>query len=323
MSTDHIKSIWIDCDPGHDDAMAIILACYHPDLNLLGISTVAGNQSVEKTTQNAANTLAAIGKPDIQLIKGQSKALFGDLQYCAEIHGNSGLDNLRGEPVFPNVEVPESLEPGILAIFRSISTHFFLTNKKVQFVAVGSLTNLALLITIFPQISEMIEITIMGGAMGIGNTNPVAEFNIENDPEAARIVFESGISLTMVPLEVTHSVLVTNEVLARIGCETEFKIQVQELLSFFTETYKTVFFFDFPPLHDPLAVYFIIAPNQFQGRLMRVDIETNSTLSRGQTVCDYYGRSKKPANCFVTTSVNAEEFWNEMITAIECVKQVV
>ncbi len=316
------KPVWLDCDPGHDDVMAIIMACFHPSLNLLGISTVAGNQSVEKTFQNAANTLAAIGKSDIPLFQGQAKALFGELPFCEEIHGSTGLDNRRGEPVFPNMMVPENSEPGLIFIHKFISEYYKSHDKKVQFVATGSLTNLALLILLYPEICSMIEITLMGGALGIGNTNPVAEFNIENDPEAARIVFESGIPLTMVPLEVTHSVLVTPEITKRIGSDTPFKLQVQELLAFFKETYQKVFFLDSPPLHDPVAVYFLIAQQNFEGRKMRVDIETTSSLSRGQTVCDFYGRSTKTANCFVALSVNVDAFWEDMILCLEKVNAV-
>jgi len=281
------------------------------------VSTVAGNQSVEKTTQNAANILAAIGRSEVTLIKGQPKALFGSMPFCEEIHGHSGLDNLQGKPVFPNVKFNPSSEVGLFSIYKAISECFLSKKKKVQFVATGSLTNLALLITIFPPISEMIEITLMGGALGIGNTNPVAEFNIENDPESAKIVFESRIPIAMVPLEVTHSILVNAEVQERIGRNSPFKIQIQDLLSFFRETYKKVFFFEDPPLHDPVAVFFLIAPEQFQGRNMRVDIETNSILSRGQTICDFYGKSTKPMNCFVALSVHVDAFWNEMVSAIE------
>ena len=317
MKTLNTKPIWLDCDPGHDDVLAIVMACFHPSLHLLGISTVAGNQSVEKTTQNAANTLAAIGKFEIPIYKGQSKAMFSTLPFCEEIHGKSGLDNKNGEPVFPNVTVPGQKEPGLLYMHEIISEFHKTNAKKVQFVATGSLTNLAMLILLFPEISAMIEITIMGGALGIGNTNPVAEFNIENDPEAARIVFESDIPLTMVPLEVTHSLLVTPEITNRIGYESVLKMQIQELLSFFKETYQKVFFFESPPLHDPAAIYFIIAPQNFKGRKMRVDIETVSSLSRGQTVCDFYGRSSKPANCFVALSVNVDAFWDDMLLCLE------
>lgn len=157
----------------------------------------------------------------------------------------------------------------------------------------------------------------MGGAMGIGNTGPVAEFNIENDPEAAHIVFESGVDLTMVPLEVTHTVLADQEVLDRIGTHSPFRKKITDLLLFFSETYKRVFGFDHPPLHDPLAVYFVLNPEAFSCRDMRVDIERSSVLSRGQTVCNYYGRSSGKSNCRVALKVEVAAFWAEMLECLE------
>lgn len=312
--------LWLDCDPGHDDAMAIFLAAFDPKLDLIGISTVAGNQTLEKTSQNAANLLSAIGKADLPLIPGQAKPILGQFPFCEEIHGLSGLDNLNGEPVFPKVpfSMPEAL--GLPQIFDHIQSEFKRRVEKINFVATGSLTNLALLILLFPKIKEMISITMMGGALGIGNTHPVAEFNIENDPEAARIVFESGIDLVLVPLEVTHTVLVKPEILQKIGKGTQFARQVSDLLLFFQETYQRVFQFESPPLHDPLAVYYLIELEMFKGKMIHVDIETQSNLSRGQTICDYFGRTGKSCNAFVCLEVDVEAFWLRMLAAIHSIE---
>jgi inosine-uridine nucleoside N-ribohydrolase len=312
------KILWLDCDPGHDDAMAILLACFHPDLEVLGISTVAGNQSLEKTTRNAANILNALGRNEIPLFAGMARPILGTFPFCEEIHGKSGLDNLEGNPVFPQVELPQTaFSQKLEAVYGLIKVAFMHRNQKINFVATGSLTNLAMLLLLFPDFSSMIEITLMGGALGIGNTHPVAEFNIENDPEAAKIVFESGVPLTMVPLEVTHTVLVRPEVEEKIGSHSPFRKQILDLLSFFKESYQKVFYFQFPPLHDPVAVFYLIDPSCFESRLMRVDIETSFTLGRGQTVCDFYNRSPKNPNCNVALKVDEMAFWKTMLRAID------
>jgi inosine-uridine nucleoside N-ribohydrolase len=311
-----MKHIWLDCDPGHDDAMALILACHHPESRLIGVTTVAGNQSVEKTTRNACAVLAAIGCGQIPVFKGQSSAILKAMPFCAEIHGESGLDGRDGKPLFPLLADEEPEGFWLLNWKESLDKVWMETGEQIELVAIGSLTNVALLLMLFPEVKSRIRITIMGGAMGIGNTGPVAEFNIENDPEAAFIVFESGVELAMVPLEVTHTALATPEVLASIGDNTPFRRRIHEMLLFFRDTYRDVFGFDDPPLHDPLAVLFVLHPEYFQYRKMRVDIERTSELSRGQTVCDVYGRSPRLANCNVALSVDVDRFWKVMLEAV-------
>jgi len=312
-----MKYIWLDCDPGHDDAMAIILACYHPESSLIGISTVAGNQSVDKTTANAMAILSAIGRSDVIVLKGQGSALLNPMPFCAEIHGETGLDGLDGKPIFPHVE--EQKTPGFWLenMKNAIANSYFQTGDPINLVCTGSLTNAALLLTLFPEIKQYIRISLMGGAMGIGNTGPVSEFNIENDPESAHIVFESGVDLTMIPLEVTHTVLVTPEILDTIGNSTEFRKKISELLTFFKESYLNYFGFENPPLHDPLAVFHALSSEAFLSKIMRVDIECASQLSRGQTICDIYDKSKKVKNCTVAMSVNVESFWEVMLEALD------
>ncbi len=311
-----MKHIWLDCDPGHDDAMALILACHHPESRLIGVTTVAGNQSVEKTTRNARAVLAAIGCGQIPVFKGQSSAILKAMPFCAEIHGESGLDGRDGKPLFPLLADEEPEGFWLLNWKESLEKVWKETGEQIELVAIGSLTNVALLLTLFPEVKSGVRITIMGGAMGIGNTGPVAEFNIENDPEAAFIVFESGVELAMVPLEVTHTALATPEILAAIGDSSPFRRKIQEMLLFFRDTYRDVFGFVDPPLHDPLAVLFVLHPDWFQSRKMRVDIERASELSRGQTVCDVYRRSPRLANCNVALSVDVDRFWKSMLEAV-------
>eukprot|EP00798_Chlamydomonas_sp_ICE-L_P012279 gene12279-15426_t len=184
---------------------------------------------------------------------------------------------------------------------------------------------------LYPEVVNMIEITIMGGCIGAGNTGTVAEFNIQIDPEAAKVVFESGVPLAMMPLEVTHTVLVTPGVLTAVGegaaevvhtdvvtatPTSHFRKQIMLLMQFFAETYKRVFDFDHPPLHDPCAVAYIIAPELFKVKHMHVDIETFSSLSAGQTVCDMTGLTGKEKNCHVALSVDVDAFWKLMLAAV-------
>lgn len=308
--------LWLDCDPGHDDVMAIILAAFHPHAQLLGLSTVAGNQSVEKTSANAWALLSALGLQHLPLIPGMGNAIMGPMPFCAEIHGNSGLDGADGKPLFPWKERPAHPEFWLLRWAGLLEETFRKTLVPIEMICTGSLTNLALLITLFPHLKPMLKVSLMGGALGIGNTGPVAEFNIENDPEAAAIVFQSGMEVAMVPLELTHTALVTPEVLRLLGDETPFRRKIRDLLLFFRDTYLRVFGFPDPPLHDPLAVWYALEPENFTGRKMRVEIETRSDLSRGQTVCDFYGRSPKPANVQVCLEANMEQFWKIQLEAV-------
>jgi inosine-uridine nucleoside N-ribohydrolase len=194
--------------------------------------------------------------------------------------------------------------------------------EPVHLVCTGQLTNAALLLTLFPEIkSKLAQVVIMGGGIGIGNTSPAAEFNIECDPEAAKIVFDEaskGLRLVMVPLEVTHTALCTPDILERIIISnTPFTRLITELLLFFRETYKRVFRFEHPPVHDPCAVFYVTRPDLFQVELMRVDIETSSMLCAGRTVCDVYQMSTLTKNVYVATKMDVVTFWDNMISAIE------
>ena len=188
-------------------------------------------------------------------------------------------------------------------------------------VATGALTNVALLFSVYPELAGAVEVVLMGGALGKGNTGPVAEFNIQCDPEAARIVFESGANLTMVPLEATHTALVTPEVRERLlgnpaasgRAPSRFRRLVDELMRFFADTYKEVFDFEDPPLHDPCAVAYAVAPEMFETKDLRVDVECGSELCAGQTVVDWWRQSpEKPINCRVCVKMDVDKFWDAM-----------
>ncbi|KAL4450693.1 hypothetical protein ABPG77_001049 [Micractinium sp. CCAP 211/92] len=323
--------MWLDCDPGHDDAVALILAGHNPAVHLLGVSTVAGNQTVEKVTDNALRVLAAAGLAHVPVVAGAAKPLLRAAPLlCAEIHGESGLDGPLGGPVLP--AAPHAALPGKAPVrmFEAIvAAHARLVaagaaDARVALVATAALTNVALLLALYPEVADMIEVTIMGGCLGVGNTGPVMEFNIQTDPEAARMVFESGVRLTMVPLEVTHTALVTTSVLQRVRTHqpSPFLQLMTDLLMFFSDTYATVFKMKDPPLHDPCAVAWVIAPELFKTELLRVDVETASTLSAGQTVCDIWGQSRLPKNCTVCMEMDVAQFWDLVIAAIHAADAV-
>lgn len=326
---DKRRKVWLDCDPGHDDAFAIMLAGHNPNLELIGISTVHGNQSVKKTTSNALKTLSVSGLTKIKVVPGQSKPLVRPDKVCPEIHGESGLDCSDSFSLLMKKE--ESLHHDQLVSDKKAIIYMYETfsniasqGEKVTLVATGTLTNVALLLTVFPEVKETIEqIVLLGGAMGIGNMSPSAEWNILVDPEAAKIVFEAGVKLVMIPLEVSHTALVTPEIVDRIRkMDTQFSALCIDLLHFFAETYKRVFHFEYPPLHDPLAVAYVINPSIFETVLMRVDIETVSELTSGRTICDIYHMSKLPKNVFVGQKVNVEEFWNLLISSLTLANSV-
>ena len=318
---DSKQPVWLDCDPGHDDAIAIILAGYDPRLRLLGISTVAGNQTIEKVTDNALRVLAAAGLSNIPVVKGQSKPLMRPALHCPQIHGDSGLDGPLGGPILPPPISSPHPGPAAIEMYERIkcwSEKAGNAGTKVQVVATGALSNIALLLMLYPDIVGMIEVVLMGGALGIGNTGPVVEFNIQTDPEAASVVFSSSVTITMIPLEVTHTALVSPEILRRIQSHgpSAFLDLIAELLVFFSKTYEEVFKFPDPPLHDPCAVAFVIAPHIFKSEHLRVDIETCSPLSSGQTVVDIWHQSGREANATVCMSMDVEQFWDLVIPAI-------
>eukprot|EP00898_Chlorokybus_atmophyticus_P004238 jgi/Chlat1/4815/Chrsp31S04863 len=345
------RAVWLDCDPGkggvdtgsccfvccllhklcdmimlrgHDDAMAIILAGHNRALRLLGISTVHGNQSVEKTTVNAQKVLRMAGLDHIP-------------KHCPEIHGITGLDVHNIPPPStssafsssssssPAADAsaggwPQPVRPpvegkAVNVMFEKISRALA---SRVALVCVGSLTNAALLLAVYPEVKDMIEVVLMGGCLGIGNTGPVAEFNMQNDPEAAKMVFESSIPVVMIPLEVTHTALVTPDVIASIlsSSPTPFRKLACQLLMFFADTYFRVFNFRNPPLHDPCAVAYVIQPQLFTTELLRVDIEVHSELSAGQTVCDVWHASPLPPNVKVARVMDVPAFWKVMLAAI-------
>ncbi|MBO0781693.1 MAG: nucleoside hydrolase [Ktedonobacteraceae bacterium] len=304
------QKIILDCDPGHDDAIALLLAARHPALELLAVTTVAGNQSLEKTTRNALKVCALAGIRDIPVARGMERPLVRPPRYAADIHGESGLDG----PQIPETD----LEPVTQHAVDLLIDLLLASDGDIVLVPTGPLTNIAAAIRREPAIVSKIQaISLMGGAMGLGNTTPGAEFNIWCDPEAAAIVFGCGRPITMVPLEVTHQALATGEIIERLRASGRRVAGiVADLLLFFAATYRDVFGFDAPPVHDPCAVAAVIDPTIVEARPMRVEIEMASEWCDGRTVCDVYNTGKREPNARVGYGLDNARFWDLVLETI-------
>lgn len=304
------QRIVLDCDPGHDDAIAILLAAHSPRLKLEAITTVAGNQTVQKTARNALKVCSLAGIRDVPIAAGMDRPLVRAQYVAADIHGESGLDG----PTLPEPDL--ELAP-IHAVDLLIDL-FMRSDDDLTLVATGPLTNVATAMRREPRIVPKIhQIVLMGGAIGLGNTTPAAEFNIYADPEAADVVFTCGRPLTMIGLDVTHQVQATPEVRKRIrALGSPVAKLVDELLEFFASTYLEVFGMPAPPVHDPCTVAHVIDATLLQGKPMRVDIELHGEFTKGRTLCDVYGVTGQPPNAFVGQGIYVDRFWDLLIETL-------
>ena len=294
--------IILDVDPGHDDAVAIMLACGAPEIELLGVTTVAGNVPLEKTTRNALRVLSLIGRPGVPVAAGAAAPLVRPLRTAEDIHGESGLEG----PEIPDASFGPVERSATELIADAVSG----SPEPVTLVPVGPLTNVALFLREPPELKGRIaRISLMGGSIGLGNTTPAAEFNVYVDPEAAREVFNSGLPITMSGLDVTHKADAGPAQRERLRSLGRVGLVAAELLEFFAATYEGVFGFDAPPLHDAVAVAVVLEPALLETRPMRVDVECESELTRGETVCDFYGVTGKPPNAEVGVGLDREGFF--------------
>ncbi|MCU1492638.1 MAG: rihB [Acidimicrobiaceae bacterium] len=304
--------IILDCDPGHDDALAILLAAGHPAIELACITTVAGNQTLAKTTHNACVVASVAGLDDVRVAPGAERPLLRELRTAPSFHGESGLDG------------PATIEPtvrpsDIHAVDLIIET-LMDAPGETTLVATGPLTNVALALCKEPRIAQAAkEIVIMGGAYTRGNTTPAAEFNILVDPEAASIVFGASWRLTMMGLDVTHQALCSEgdqRGIAAIGSDvSEFACG---LLDFFRTAYRDVAGMSDPPIHDACAVAYVADPTLFEVREAAVEVETHGKFTSGMTVVDFSGKGA-PGERFVGTSLRRESFWEMTIDAITAI----
>ena len=297
------KPVILDVDPGHDDAVAIMMACGSPGLDLLAVTTVAGNATLPKTTRNALRVLSLIGRTGVPVAAGASGPLVRDLRTAEDIHGESGMDG---------PEIPEAtFEPDERGAVELVADTLGGASEPVALIPVGPLTNIAALLRRHPELKGKISrVSLMGGSIGLGNTTPAAEFNIYVDPEAAREVFESGLPITMSGLDVTHRAGVGRAERDRLRGLGGIGELVAGSLDFFASTYERSFGFDAPPLHDPVAVAAILEPGVLKTRPMNVQIECESDLTRGETVCDLHGVTGRPPNADVGVELDREAFFD-------------
>ncbi len=301
--------IIMDCDPGHDDAIAIILACASDKIDVRGITTVGGNQTIEKTTNNALRVLRFIDK-DIPVAKGANNPIRRELEIAESVHGDSGLDG----PELPQ-PTQEALE---ISAFELMAQIIEKSDEKITLVPTGPLTNIAIFLLAYPHLKSKIErISLMGGAAIGGNWTAAAEFNILVDPEAADIVFKSGIPITMAGLDVTHKAKVYPEDIAKIKRQGgKVAVLVAELLEFFIRFHRDICGWDFAPLHDPCAIAWLINPDMFTSKKLNVMIDTDGEHTTGCTVTDFYGNNKQEANVDVLLDVDRFQFIDMLIEAV-------
>jgi purine nucleosidase len=296
--------IILDCDPGHDDAVALLLAHGSPQIELAAVTTVYGNQTIDKVTRNALSIASIAGITGVPFARGAHRPLVRTLETAASIHGESGLDG----PVLPEPVI--HLDPRH-AVDLIIDTVMGSEPGTITLVPTGALTNIALAVRKEPRIAERVGgVVLMGGAYAGGNWSATSEFNIVIDPEAAHIVFNEAWPLTMIGLDVTHQALATPEVLASIAAVGTAPARfVGELMEFFAHAYRDAQGFDHPPVHDPCAVAYVIDPSVFTVRKVPLDVELNGTLTLGMTVADFRGPA--PADCTtqVATALDAGRFW--------------
>ncbi|NHN88278.1 nucleoside hydrolase [Acetobacter conturbans] len=284
--------IVIDTDPGQDDALTILLALASPEIELLGVTTVAGNVGVRQATINALKTMELAGRPDVPVHAGAERPLLRPLVNATHVHGRTG---------FEGVDLPDptiEAAPGHAVDFL-IRTVMGNAPGAITICAIGPMTNIALALSREPALRERIgRIVTMSGAFSeVGNITPTAEFNIYVDPHAAAIVLESGIPVTMLPLDVTHTLHTSDARLARFAAlPNRVGPVVADWLRFEKRFEATKYGTDGGPLHDPNTVLWLLQPDLYRGREVNVQVETGSELTMGMTVVDWWGITKRPAN---------------------------
>ncbi|KAH7877112.1 Inosine/uridine-preferring nucleoside hydrolase domain-containing protein [Lentinula edodes] len=348
--SDSIKTIWLDVDPGHDDATAIMLAINLPNIHLLGISTTHGNASSYHTAINAARCILAFGGAQlgIKVYPGASKPLLLQAKHDPEIHGPDGLGGVEGLPAVDDSAVLAMIakdeEGETVRALDGMAQHIKQTwkngaGRKVTVVSCGPLTNLALFISVYPELVDAVDqFVFMGGGVGLGNRSAVAEFNILCDPHAAQIVLDAPVPAVMIPINITHTAIVTRDIHRRLlspspipdslpdtksslpAASTPLRHTLSTLISFFADSYKSTFGFnDGPPLHDALTIAYVAHPELFtKTQRYRVDVELSGVHTIGETVVDVWDYrgcgddswASDGKNCIVTQSLDVVKFFD-------------
>jgi len=308
------RKIIIDCDPGQDDAVMLLLALACPDeFDILGITTVAGNVPLDLTQRNARIICELAGRTDVPVYAGCDKPMRHELITAENVHGKTGIDGIEVyEPAMP-LQNQHAVDFIIESLLEA-------DTNSVTLVPTGPLTNIAQALVQQPAIRPKIrEIVLMGGAMREGgNTTPSAEFNILEDPDAAQLVMHCGRPLTIVPLDVTHQVLVTRNRLEQIrAIDSAVGAAVVGMMEFFNRFDSEKYGSDGAPLHDPCTIAYLLKPELFEGRMCNVEIETGSPLTRGHTAVDFWGVSDRPRNANWLYKVDADGFFTLLIERLK------
>ena len=297
------EKIILDVDPGHDDAIAIMLAAKNPKIDLLAITVVAGNQVLEKTVTNALNICSHLDI-NVPIAAGMSIPMIREQIISDEIHGETGLDGPEFGEITKELDRRHAVDLIIDMLMES--------DGDITLVPTGPLSNIGMAMRKEPRIIEKIKkIVLMGGAYTVGNVTPSAEFNILCDPEAAHIVFSSGRPIVMMGLDLTRQALATREVVDKIKTiGNKASDLFVDMIEFFTKTQKEVFGWDVPPVHDPTTVAYLIDPSIIETKPMYTEIDIWSPASYGRTICDFYNVTGKESNTEVAVKLDFDKFWN-------------
>jgi inosine-uridine nucleoside N-ribohydrolase len=294
----------LDCDPGHDDAVALLLALASPEIELLGVTTTYGNQTLDKTTANAIRVLELVGRTDVPVAAGAERPLTRELMVAAHVHGETGLDG----PALPPAQGKPASEDAVAFLADRIRA----SSQPVTLIPTGPLTNVARYLEAH-GVEGVEKIVLMGGSIAEGNITPAAEFNIWCDPEAAQRVFSSGLEVTMIGLDVTHRAILGPAQDRRFRQAGRIGTFVAELNAFFTRYHQATYGWDGAPIHDAVAVARVIRPELVDTRHCNVEVELESELCRGRTVVDRWSRTLRPPNAHVGVGIDAAVFFDLLV----------
>jgi pyrimidine-specific ribonucleoside hydrolase len=292
----------LDCDPGHDDAIALVLAAADPAIDLRAVTTVAGNQTLEKTTHNALRVLTVAGCADVPVAAGLAEPLLREPIAAGEVHGETGLDG---------AELPDpAAEPREEHAVDTIARVAREATDPITLVAVGPLSNVAVAIRRYPDLVDDLErIVVMGGSLAGGNVTPAAEFNVHADPEAAAIVFDAAVPVTMVGLNVTQAARLPADRFEELrALDSDVATMVADLLAFYLDFHRERYGWESVPLHDALALAHVAAPTLLETESMAVDVETTGEHTLGATVCDRWDVTERESNANVAVDVDTDPF---------------
>ncbi|MFB9769204.1 pyrimidine-specific ribonucleoside hydrolase RihA [Lactiplantibacillus modestisalitolerans] len=307
-----MEDIILDCDPGHDDAIALMIAVASPYINLLAVTTSAGNQKHSQTLRNAMSLLTLMKRQDIPVASGNAKPLTRDLISGVSMHGITGLDGAT----LPNPDFFSQGIPATELMAKILTEH----KQKVTLVVTGPCTNIALLLSVHFELRSAIkQIVILGGGMGLGNWGPTTEFNIQVDPEAAKIVMESGIPIVLAPLNVDFEAQLLPEEIESIR---KIGNPVADVMAGLLDFYGMSFDherwnFKGVPLYDPCTVAWLIDPSRFESKKCNVAVETQGELTAGETVIDYYHITNRKPNANVLFHIDRKWFADLVYNSIE------